>query len=44
VHLSQGFGVPAISVSTVEEFSSAFSRAMAEPGPHLIELVLQPSF
>jgi len=44
VRLSLGFGVPAISVTTVEEFSSAFSRAMAEPGPHLIELVLQPSF
>jgi acetolactate synthase I/II/III large subunit len=42
VQLSQGFGVPATAAFTVEEFTAAFSRAMAEPGPHLIELVLQP--
>jgi len=42
VQLSQGFGVPASSAFTVEDFRAAFSRAMAEPGPHLIELVLQP--
>jgi len=42
VQLSQGFGVPATSAHTVEELTVAFSRAMAEPGPHLIELILQP--
>ncbi len=40
VMLSQGFGVPAVRAYTVEEFAAAFSRAMAEPGPHLIELFL----
>jgi acetolactate synthase-1/2/3 large subunit len=42
VQLSQGFGVPAVRAVTVSEFAAAFHRAMAEPGPHLIELVLQP--
>jgi acetolactate synthase-1/2/3 large subunit len=41
VQLSQGFGVPATAVFTVEELKAAFSRAIAEPGPHLIEIVLQ---
>jgi acetolactate synthase-1/2/3 large subunit len=42
VQLSKGFGVPATSVATVEELSDAFSMAMAESGPHLIEMILQP--
>lgn len=41
VQLSQGFGVPATAAVTVAEFAAAFHRAMVEPGPHLIELVLQ---
>jgi len=41
VQLSQGFGVPATSVFTVEELAAAFCRAINEPGPHLIEMVLQ---
>jgi len=42
VQLSRGFGVPATSAQTAEELTAAFSQAMAEPGPHLIELILQP--
>jgi acetolactate synthase I/II/III large subunit len=40
VQLSRGFGVPAVSVATAEEMASALTRALAEPGPHLIELML----
>ena len=41
VRLGQGFGVPSMSAFTVEELADGFSRALEEPGPHLIELVLQ---
>jgi acetolactate synthase-1/2/3 large subunit len=40
VSVSRGFGVPAVSVATVEELDSAFRRALAEPGPSLIEAIL----
>jgi acetolactate synthase-1/2/3 large subunit len=40
VALARGFGVPAVSVSTVEELDSAVTRSLAEPGPSLIEAVL----
>jgi acetolactate synthase-1/2/3 large subunit len=40
VAVSRGFGVPAVSVATVEELDSALRRALAEPGPSLIEAVL----
>lgn len=43
VKLSEGFGVPATSVFTVEELAAAFLRAVAEPGPHLIEMVYRPA-
>jgi acetolactate synthase-1/2/3 large subunit len=42
VAVSQGFGVPAVSVTTVEEFDSALQRSVSEPGPSLIEAVLPP--
>jgi len=40
VAIATGMGVPAMSASTVEAFSSAFRSAVATPGPHLIEVVL----
>ena len=40
VAAASAFGVPAESVDTAEAFAAAFQRALAEPGPHLIEAVL----
>ena len=40
VELAKGFGVPACSVRTDREFAVAFTRALAESGPSLIEAVL----
>jgi len=40
VKLAEGMGVPAVSVSCVEGLSKEFSRALSEPGPHLIEMIL----
>ncbi|MBX7448225.1 acetolactate synthase large subunit [Mycolicibacterium sp. 3033] len=42
VHIAEGFGVPARRVGTAEEFAAALTDAFAEPGPHLID-VLVPS-
>jgi acetolactate synthase-1/2/3 large subunit len=40
VHLAEGMGVPARSVSTAEELAAALRWAFDEPGPHLIEAVM----
>lgn len=40
VKISQGMGVPAVSVNTAEELAKELLIALAEPGPHLIEMVL----
>jgi acetolactate synthase-1/2/3 large subunit len=40
VELAKGLGVPAVRVETSEDMASAFQRALAEPGPHLIEAVV----
>jgi acetolactate synthase-1/2/3 large subunit len=40
VALARGFGVSAISATTVEDFDSAFRRSLIEPGPSLIEAIL----
>jgi acetolactate synthase-1/2/3 large subunit len=40
VQIAGGFGVPAVRANTAEEMSSAFERALAEPGPHLIEALV----
>jgi acetolactate synthase-1/2/3 large subunit len=37
VSLAKGLGVPATRCRTAEEFDDAFARAMASPGPKLIE-------
>ncbi len=41
VSLSRGMGVSAIRVATAEEFIRAFGAALQEPGPYLIEAVLE---
>jgi acetolactate synthase I/II/III large subunit len=37
VQIAKGLGVPAVRVDTSEDMTSALERALAEPGPHLIE-------
>jgi acetolactate synthase-1/2/3 large subunit len=38
VELSEGFGVPAVSVDTCEDLALELRRALAASGPHLIEM------
>jgi acetolactate synthase-1/2/3 large subunit len=40
VSLARGFGVPAKSVATAEALHAELARAVAEPGPSLIEVRL----
>ena len=40
VSLARGMGVPGARCETAESFDAAFARAMAEPGPCLIEAVV----
>jgi acetolactate synthase-1/2/3 large subunit len=40
VKVSEGLGVPAVSVNTTEGLVEALNRALAEEGPHLIEMEL----
>jgi acetolactate synthase-1/2/3 large subunit len=40
VRLAEGMGVPAVAAHTAEELTAAIERAVAEPGPHLIDAVL----
>jgi acetolactate synthase-1/2/3 large subunit len=42
VALAAGLGVPASRARTAGEFASALRRALAEPGPHLIEAPVPP--
>lgn len=35
--IAEGFGVPATVATTCEELAEQFGRALAEPGPHLID-------
>jgi acetolactate synthase I/II/III large subunit len=42
VALARGMGVPAVRADTAPELAAAIRRALAEPGPHLIDAVLQP--
>jgi acetolactate synthase I/II/III large subunit len=39
VALSRGMGVPAERATTAGEVATAMARALAEPGPHLVEMV-----
>jgi acetolactate synthase-1/2/3 large subunit len=40
VELGKGFGVPSRRVETGEQLAEAVGRALAEPGPHLVEAVI----
>lgn len=40
VGMARSFGVPGVRVGTCEELNAALAAAMAEPGPHLIEVSL----
>ena len=40
VKLAEGMGVPAVSVNGVEGLANEFRKAMSEPGPHLIEMMI----
>lgn len=40
VSLATGMGVDAVRADTAEGFTAAFERALAEPGPHLIDAIL----
>jgi acetolactate synthase-1/2/3 large subunit len=40
VKIAEGFGVPAVSVNTAEGLAKEIGKALTEPGPHLIEMVL----
>jgi acetolactate synthase-1/2/3 large subunit len=42
VKISEGLGVPATRATTAEELAEQFSRALAEPGPHLIDAAVPP--
>jgi acetolactate synthase I/II/III large subunit len=41
--LATGMGVPASRASTTGEFADQLGRALAEPGPHLIEAIVPPT-
>jgi acetolactate synthase-1/2/3 large subunit len=40
VAMATGMGVPATRATTAEELAEQFQKALAEPGPHLIEAVV----
>ncbi|MCP4630050.1 MAG: acetolactate synthase large subunit [bacterium] len=40
VQISQGMGVPAVAVDSCEELAKEIKKALQEPGPHLIEMLL----
>jgi acetolactate synthase-1/2/3 large subunit len=42
VSVARGFGVPAVAVHTPEELAAALRRSVAEPGPFLVEAVMNP--
>ncbi|MFD9702507.1 acetolactate synthase large subunit [Lentzea sp. NPDC059081] len=44
VRIAEGMGVPASRATTAEELAEQFRRALAEPGPHLIDALVPPVF
>jgi acetolactate synthase-1/2/3 large subunit len=40
VQLAGGMGVPASRATTLDELSAQLAASVAQPGPHLIELVI----
>jgi acetolactate synthase I/II/III large subunit len=43
VSLANGMGVPATRATTAEEFTDQLERALATPGPNLVEAILPPT-
>ena len=44
VEIARGQGVPAVRVDTGEELAAALERAVAEPGPHLVEVIVPSAY
>ena len=44
VQIASGLGVPAKRVDTAEQLAEVLPAAVAEPGPHLVEVVIAPTF
>jgi acetolactate synthase-1/2/3 large subunit len=44
VQVGNGLGVPSLRVQTCEQLGDALRRASAEPGPHLVEVVIPSAF
>jgi acetolactate synthase-1/2/3 large subunit len=44
VALARGMGVPAERPETADDLTAALGRALAEPGPHLIEAIIPSGF
>ncbi len=44
VKIAEGMGVPASRATTAEELAEQFQRALAEPGPHLIDAIVPTLF
>ncbi len=44
VALGNGMGVPSVRANTCEQLAAELERAIAEPGPHLIEVVIPSAF
>jgi acetolactate synthase-1/2/3 large subunit len=42
VHLAKGLGLHATRAETAEEFSDQLARALATPGPSVVEAVVPP--
>jgi acetolactate synthase-1/2/3 large subunit len=42
IKISEGMGVPAVSVDSAEGLAKELRRAFSEPGPHLIEMIVTP--
>ena len=40
VALAKGMGVPGVRVETAEALSKELERALAEPGPRMIEMLM----
>ena len=40
VQISQGMGVPAVAVDRCEDLARQLKKALNEPGPHLIEMII----
>jgi thiamine pyrophosphate-dependent acetolactate synthase large subunit-like protein len=42
--MARGMGVPASTATTCEELADQFCKALAEPGPHVIEALVPSAF